>query len=372
MSTGLVWDERFAWFDAGTTTAGGGFFRPLAPADTPATKERLRELIVSSGLAEHLVHLSARPAREEDLLRYHTPAYLERLKALSDGRGGQAGPDAFLGPGGYGIARLAAGGCIEAVRAVLEGKVDNAYALVRPCGHHATRESGAGFGILSNVALAVLYAREVHNLERVAVVDWDAHHGNGTQDAFYDDPAVLTISLHQENAYPPNSGAVHEIGEGAGRGYNLNVPLPPGSGHGAYVAAIERVVLPSLERFAPELIVIACGLDANGMDPVARMMCTSATFRRMTDMLRRAAGTLCAGRLVACQEGGYWEKEVAFCGLAVLEALSGVETGMRDPSLSWISGFGGQELQPHQDKAIRQSGEHGSRFDRGGAPWIDS
>lgn len=355
MSTGLVWDERFAWFDTGRDTAAGAFFRPMPASDTSAGKERIRELIVASGLGERLVHLPVAPASEEDLLRYHTPAYLARLKRLDRDGGGEVGPNAFLGPGGYDIARLATGGCIRAIRAVLEGEVDNAYALVRPCGHHATRDSGSGFSIFSNIAVAVLTAKATHGVERVAVVDWDVHHGNGTQDAFYRDPSVLTISLHQENAYPPNSGAVSETGMGAGRGYNINVPLPPGSGHGAYVAALERVVLPAIRTFGPELIVVASGLDASGMDPLGRMMCTSETFRLMTRRVKQAAVDLCEGRLVACHEGGYSEKQAAFCGLAVVETLSGIETGVRDPSLAWISGFGGQELQPHQDAAIRQS-----------------
>ena len=205
------------------------------------------------------------------------------------------------------------------------------------------------------MAVAVHHARAVHGVERVAVVDWDVHHGNGTQDAFYRDPSVLTVSLHQDNAYPPDSGSVGEIGEGPGRGFNINVPLPPGSGHGAYVAALERVVLPALSGFRPGLIVVACGLDAGGMDPLGRMMCTSETFRTMTRMIDQAAGELCDGRLVACHEGGYSEKQAAFCGLAVLEQLSGIATGVRDPSLDWISGFAGHRLQPHQEAVIRQS-----------------
>jgi len=365
MSTGLVWDERFAWFDAGRGTASGAFLRPLPASDTPASKERLRELIVSSGLDERLVRLPAIPASEEDLLRVHAPAYLERLRKLDRGGGGEAGPNAFLGPGGYDIARLAAGGCIQAMRAVVEGRVDNAYALVRPCGHHATRDSGSGFGIFSNIAIAVLAVKASHGIGRVAVIDWDVHHGNGTQDAFYEDPSVLTVSLHQDNAYPPNSGAVEETGTGAGRGYNVNVPLPPGSGHGAYVAAIERIVLPALRAFGPELMVVASGLDAGGMDPLGRMMCTSETFRRMAGLLEQAAAELCGGRLVACHEGGYSEKQAAFCGLAVLEALSGIDTGVRDPSLSWIAGFGGQDLQPHQDAAIRRSERAASLLSHG-------
>lgn len=354
MSTGLVWDQRFAWFDAGLGVSPGVFFRPFPATDAPESKERIRELVVSSGLLEHLIDLEPRPARDEDLRRYHTGEYLDLLRDLSDGSGGDAGDQGYVPPGGFDIARLAVGACIEAVDAVLRDRVDNAYALVRPCGHHVTRDYGRGFGVLANLALAVLYGREAFGIGRVAVVDWDAHHGNGTQDAFYEDPSVLTISIHQDGLYPPDSGGLEETGAGPGKGLNLNLPLPAGSGHGAYIEAFERVVLPSLSRFEPDLIVVASGLDASAFDPLARMMCHSDTFREMALMMKAAADEHCGGRLVVCHEGGYSSRYAPFCGLAILEAFSGITTDIKDPSMRWLSVLTGQRLQPHQDEAIRR------------------
>jgi acetoin utilization deacetylase AcuC-like enzyme len=239
--------------------------------------------------------------------------------------------------------------------AVLEGRVDNAYALVRPCGHHATRDFGRGFAIFANLALAILAARARGKVGRVAVVDWDVHHGNGTQDAFYSDPSVLTISLHQAGYYPPNSGWLDENGEGTGHGYNINVPLPPGSGHGAYVETIKQVVLPALRRFRPEVIVIASGLDANAQDPLARMMCHSGTYREMATLMKTAAEELCDGRLVASHEGGYAPAYVPWCALAIIEVFADIKTSSQDQALGWIAGWPGQELQPHQADVIRKA-----------------
>src|SRR5205807_9423614 len=161
------------------------------------------------------------------------------------------------------------------LEAVWNGEVDNAYALTRPPGHHAEAGEGRGFCVFANIAVAVRYAQEELGVGRAAIVDWDVHHGNGTEHAFYDDPSVLAISLHQDNNYPPNSGAITDTGSGAGEGYNINVPLPAGSGVGAYVAAFERAVVPALRAYQPELIIIASGLDASAMDPLASMMMTS-------------------------------------------------------------------------------------------------
>src|SRR5262249_56782582 len=172
------------------------------------------------------------------------PEYVERVKRLSDAGWGDAGEFAPVGPSSFEIAALAVGGCLVAVDAVLEGAVDNAYALVRPPGHHALPDKGMGGCLFGNTALAASHARDVHGVSRLAVVDLDAHHGNGTQVAFYDDPDVLTISLHQADCFPPESGRVDETGVGT----NVNLPLPPGSGTGAYAAAFERVVVPALER----------------------------------------------------------------------------------------------------------------------------
>jgi acetoin utilization deacetylase AcuC-like enzyme len=274
---------------------------------------------------------------------------------MSAEAGGDAGELTPFGPGSYEIALLAAGGCMTAIDAVLDGKVDNAYALVRPPGHHAERDLGRGFCIFGNTALTAAHARQARGLERVAIVDWDVHHGNGTEHLFYDDPTVLTVSIHQDNNFPPQSGAITDTGAGRGEGYNINVPLPAGSGVGAYVAAFERVVAPALRAFRPELILIASGLDASAMDPLASMMMTSDGYRKLTQIMLAVARDVCGGRLVACHEGGYSPAYVPYCGLAILEELAGVRTGLEDPLLALLGGMGGQELQPHQEAVIGEA-----------------
>ncbi|MGF1626504.1 MAG: class II histone deacetylase [Alphaproteobacteria bacterium] len=351
MTTGLVWDERFAWHDAGPASTSP-WVEPYPALDRPEAKRRLWSLLQASGLADRLVPIRARPATDDELLRFHTPAYVDRVRAMALAGGGDAGESARFGGNGFEIARLAAGGCIAAVDAVLQRQVENAYALVRPSGHHAGPARGRGFCIFGNVVLAVEHARIVHGVKRVAVIDWDVHHGNGTQTAYYCDPSVLTISLHQDGCYPIDTGAASETGDGAGFGANINVPLPPGSGDGAYRAAFDRIVVPAVTAFRPELIVIASGYDAAVNDPLGRMLCHSGTFRAMADAVVQLARAHCQGRLVICQEGGYSPTYAPFCGLAVIETLAGEATEVVDPMLGWYASMGGQALQPHQVMAI--------------------
>lgn len=263
MATGIVWDERFAWHDAGLASTSP-WAEPFPALDRAETKRRSWSLLAACGLADRLVPVRARPATDDELLWFHTPEYLERVRSLAARGGGDAGENARFGRNGLEIARLAAGGCIAAAEAVLRGRVENAYALVRPAGHHAEPERGRGFCIFGNVVLAVEHARRAHGVARVAVVDWDVHHGNGTQLAYYSDPNVLTISLHQDSYYPVDSGGLAEIGSGAGLGANINIPLPPGSGDGAYRSAFERVVIPAISAFQPELIIGRVGLRRRG------------------------------------------------------------------------------------------------------------
>lgn len=211
---------------------------------------------------------------------------------------------------------------------------------------------GRGFCIFGNVAIAVMHAQAVHGVGRVATVDWDVHHGNGTQKAFYDNPEVLTISIHQDNFYPADSGGIEENGDGPGLGYNLNIPMPPGSGVGAYIAAFEKVIAPALRRFRPELIVVPSGFDAGGNDPLGRMMLHSGCYRRMTRILMEVADEVCGGRLVLSHEGGYSPSYVPYCGLAVMEELSGISSGVEDPWLTMMERWGYQDLQSHQEAAI--------------------
>jgi acetoin utilization deacetylase AcuC-like enzyme len=336
MATGWNFHELYLWHETGPASLllrPGLTLEPGEHVENAATKRRFRNLMEVSGLTEHLVSIRAAPMQEEDLARYHSRDYIARIKALSDERGGDAAPLTPFGSGSYEIACLAAGGVYAVMDAVLSGHVANGYALVRPPGHHAERDMGYGFCLF-------------------ATIDWDVHHGNGTQAAFWADPSVLVMSLHQERLYPSGSGEISERGEGAGLGYNLNIPLPAGSGHGAYIAAFEQVVIPALYRYKPELIVVPSGFDASAVDPLGRMMLHSDSYREMTRMLKAAASDLCGGRIVCAHEGGYSAAYVPYCGLAVMEELSDIRTPIEDPFLSEFKGYAGQTLTPHQQGAI--------------------
>jgi acetoin utilization deacetylase AcuC-like enzyme len=353
--TGLVAHERYFWHDPGSGAGFSGsnpFVQPDQHPETPDSKRRLLALLEVSGLADQLVRVKPRPAEYAELRYFHTERYIDSVRTLSAASGGPIGDSASIGSGSYEIALLAVGGCIAAADAVLAGHIRNAYALVRPPGHHADADQGRGYCVFGNAVLLVRHAQRVHALDRIAVLDWDVHHGNGTETAFIADPSVLTISIHQDHCYPIDAGQLGVTGTGRAAGRNLNIPLPPGSGHGAYLAAFDRVVLPALERFRPQLIVVASGLDASAMDPLGRMLCTSETYRAMAAKIVGAADSLCGGRLVATHEGGYSNAYVPFCGLAVIEEFAGIRTAVTDPYADELMHMGGQNLQPHQAAAI--------------------
>jgi acetoin utilization deacetylase AcuC-like enzyme len=330
---GFVFDERYLSHDTGLMQPGPPIIEPYPHWESPATKGRFRNLLDASGLSSSLVALDPRPATDDEILRLHDPGYLAWLGEASAADGGDAGDETPFGPGGLEIARLSAGGCMVAADAVLDGRVDTVYALVRPPGHHAEPASGRGFCMLGNIAIAAMHLRAARAVGRIAVVDWDVHHGNGTETAFWRDPEVLAISLHQDGLYPHGRGAVGDVGEGPGRGATLNIPLPAGSAVGAYLAALEQVVLPALERFAPEVVFVASGLDASAFDPLGRMQLRSVDYRAMTDALISAAARICGGRLVFCHEGGYSPVYVPFCGAAIVEGLLGIDPAVVDPFL---------------------------------------
>jgi len=341
--TAFFSEELCFWHSAGVHALFlpvGGWVQPPAAAgyaESPDSKRRMKNLIEISGLRKHLTWCGAEAASEEDIRRIHPASYLERFKALSDAGGGNFGPEAEVGPGTYEIAKLSAGLTLAAVDAVLQGTFDNAYSLSRPPGHHCLPDQAMGFCFLSNISIAIEAAKAKRGLGKVAVVDWDVHHGNGTQKIFESRDDVLTISLHQEHCFPPGYSGVEDRGVGAGLGYNLNIPLPAGSGHAAYIHAMNQIVIPALDQFAPELIIIACGFDANAVDPLARMQLHSDSFREMTRLVRECAQRHCNGRLVMSHEGGYAEAYVPFCGLAVLEEMSGIRTEVQDPVLGFMT-----------------------------------
>lgn len=355
--TAFVSHEHCFWHDGGPCSVfgePGGHVQPAGAAEHPETKRRLRNLLEVTGLFDELKVLKGEIAEEKDLLRFHTREYLDRLKKMSDAGFGDAGECAPLRKDSYLIARRSAGQAIRAMEAVLTGECDNAYALCRPPGHHAEKDRGRGFCLLGNIPIAVMTMMAKYDLKRVAIVDWDVHHGNGTQQAFWENDDVLSISLHHENNYPLNSGGIEERGKGRGYGYNINIPLPPGSGIGAYFNCLSEVVVPALKRFKPNLIVVASGYDASAMDPLGCMLLNSDAYGRMTAQLAALSEQLCNGRLVMVHEGGYSEGYVPFCGHAAIQALAGSSILADDPACEEISQWGGQALQPHQEAIIHQ------------------
>jgi acetoin utilization deacetylase AcuC-like enzyme len=357
MTTGFVWHELYGWHDTGTFA---GFLRPgltVQPYqhfESSESKVRFASLVEVSGLSQHLVRIEAVPATSEDILRVHTREHHDRIvEASSQPKGGDAGDgESPFGHGSYEIALLAAGGAIQALRSVVEGRVDNAYALVRPPGHHARPSTGMGFCIFANAAIAIQHVRAELGVKRVAVIDWDVHHGNGTQEVFYDDPDVLTISMHQDSLFPFASGPISDRGVGRGVGAAINIPLPAGSGNGAYLEAMAQVVIPAVRQFAPDVIVVASGFDASAADPLGRMMVTSTGFRAMTDMVCELAAQVCDGKVMMTHEGGYSPVYVPYCGLAVLEQMSGVKTGVLDELGAGYDALPEQVIQPHQRALI--------------------
>lgn len=358
MTTGYVWHELYGWHDTGTRAGlmPGDAHRtqPYLHFESPESKTRFASLVEVSGLARHLVRLDPEPVKDEDILRVHTVEHLERLKRDSDDpRGGDAGDgESPFGYQGLEIARLSAGGSVAALEAVLDGRVSNAYALVRPPGHHARPETGMGFCMLANASIAVARARAANPDLRVVTMDWDVHHGNGTEAIFWEDPNVLTISLHQDRLFPADTGHLDAIGAGAGQGANINVPLPAGTGNGGYLHALSEVVVPAIRRFAPDVVVIPSGFDASCFDPLGRMSVTAQGYRDMTRVMLDVAAEVCDGRLMLTHEGGYSPTYVPICGVSVLSELSGVPVDVIDPVYATFDDKPEQLLNDAQRAAV--------------------
>jgi acetoin utilization deacetylase AcuC-like enzyme len=244
---------------------------------------------------------SCQPATREDMTAVHDPAYLKRVENISAKGGGYLNLDTALNKDSWEAATLASGAAIGAVESALTGT--SAFAIARPPGHHAGRDYGMGFCLLNNAAIAAEYARG-RGVERIAILDWDVHHGNGTQDIFYSDAGVLYLSVHQSPFYPGTGGA-HEVGEREGRGYTVNVPLPARSGEDVYAAALAGVFIPVLREFRPALIMISAGYDAHAADLIGGMRLEAASFGRFAAQLAAVAREIEAAPLMLLLEGGY-------------------------------------------------------------------
>ena len=296
MPTGLVYDERFLLHDTGPG-------HPERPDRLRAVVKRLRD----EGVWEGLVHLSFAPAETSQMLRVHGAAYVDRLRAACmQGLPFIDESDSAICAESFDIACLAVGGALAAVDAVWEGRVDNAFCALRPPGHHAEADRSMGFCLFNNVAIAARYLMEHHGVARVAIVDFDVHHGNGTQHLFEDCGDVLFVSLHEDpTLLYPGTGHASETGRGPGQGATINLPMRPRSTDDDYLEAFASTVVPALERFGPQVLLVSAGFDASVHDPLAHICVTRSGFRWMAAQLKEAAGRLCQGRLISLLEGGY-------------------------------------------------------------------
>ena len=276
----------------------------------------------NTGTLEKLISLKPQAATVEQIARVHTPSYISGVESFVKRGGGYLDGDTVASPASYEAAIYAAGGSISAVDAVMSGDVTYAFALVRPPGHHAVRDAAMGFCIFNNVAIAARDAIAKHNLERVLIVDFDVHHGNGTQDAFYSESSVLYFSTHQYPFYP-GSGGVDEIGSGEGEGYTVNVPMPGGCGDAEYMCAFEEVLVPVAKRYKPQLILVSAGYDAHWADSIASMQVTTTGYARMAAILKDLADELCGSKLVFALEGGYNVEALAESVDATINVLLG-------------------------------------------------
>jgi len=291
--TGIVQDPRYADHCMG----------PDEP-ECPARLDVLYALLREPGLHGRFCDIAPQTVPKDVLQQVHAPDYIRRLEATAGQAAIRLDPDTRTSPHSNETALLAAGGLCRAIALVHARQVDNAFALIRPPGHHAERAAAKGFCLYNNVAVGARFAQNKLGLGRILVVDWDLHHGNGTQHCFEADPAVLFFSIHRAFAYP-HTGRLHEIGKGAGKGYTVNVPVLPGLGDGEYLTICEALLRPVALEFQPDFILVSAGFDPHFDDPLGGMRVTPEGFAGMTRVLMDIADACCGGRLVLALEGGY-------------------------------------------------------------------
>ncbi|HIE16948.1 MAG TPA: histone deacetylase [Dehalococcoidia bacterium] len=296
--------------------------------DTGSHVENAQRLIVTMShleenqLKDRLVLLSPRQATIEELSKVHAPEYIARIHKQAEGGGGWLDADTVISPRSYEAAIYAAGGALTAVDAVMNREVDTAFALVRPPGHHATCWQAMGFCLFNNIAVAAKYALANFHIRRILIVDFDVHHGNGTQDTFYTDSNVLYFSVHEYPLYP-GTGSIDETGARGGEGFTVNVPLLAGCGDDEYQEVFEDVLAPIAQRFEPQLIMVSAGYDAHWADSLALMQMSVTGFARLVQILKTLADLLCQGRLLFTLEGGYHLQALPLSIAATLDTLRG-------------------------------------------------
>ena len=310
--TGIVKDVRYMDHDMGV-------YHP----ESPKRLEVVYGMLEQSEMKDGFVLIPARASGREELLLVHTPAYVDRIAATKGKRNTYLDPDTQTSAGSYQAALLAAGGLCEAIRMVNAGDLDNAFALVRPPGHHAEKDRAMGFCLFNNIAIGARYARHTLGLDRILIVDWDLHHGNGTQHSFENDPSVLYMSTHQ-SPYYPGTGSYTETGTGEGEGFTINVPLSMGYGDGEFIAIFEKLLKPVANEYRPDMILVSAGFDIYMDDPLGGMGVTPEGFAGITRSIMGIADSCCGGKVVVTLEGGYNLSGLRDSVKSVLTELSGM------------------------------------------------
>ena len=313
--TGIVRDERY--------------IEHVTDDYHPENPNRLRAIyamLQHGDMEGQFTEIAPRPATREELEMVHLPSYIDLIASTAGQPARRLDPDTVASPKSYEAARLAAGGVLEAIEAVLQGKIDNAFALVRPPGHHAESNRAMGFCIFNNIAVGAKYAMKIHGMERILIIDWDVHHGNGTQNTFYEDPEVLYFSTHRYGFFYPGTGAPAEVGSGKGEGFTVNVPMSPGSGDAEYGNVFHHILRPIALSYEPQLILVSAGFDTYSRDPLGGMGMTERGYARLTNIIMDMAERTCGGKIVITLEGGYDLDGLATSVKAVLGELRGDAT----------------------------------------------
>ncbi len=344
-STALFYDPIFLEHDT-------GFGHPERPERLTAILAALRD----HELMDLLKMPGPKPAALSDIELVHPRGYIEGVQRMAESGGGYLDMDTALSPMTYQAALKAAGASVQAVDGLFRGDFDNAFCLIRPPGHHAEPTRGMGFCIFNNIAIACRYAMREYEVERILILDWDAHHGNGVQDVFYEDPRVLYVSFHQYPHYP-GSGGSGEVGRNAGAGYTVNFPFPAGAGEGSFLTAMERVVLPVAREYKPQMVGIAAGFDAHYADPLCSLRLNSMSFFKIASQLQELAQEFAGGKLMATLEGGY-----GLAGISAAASNTVCSFLGRDP-VADDSADAPEET--HTDRAmsvLQETGSHHSRY----------
>lgn len=288
-SCGILADERYLDHDTGPHV------------ETPQRLKVIYDMLTTEKIHERTASIAPRYATEEEIALNHTTSYIQQLKKMG---AGYLDADTVLSKESYDVARLAVGGCLNMVDDIMAGRISRGFALVRPPGHHAEKDRGMGFCLFNNIAVAARHLISKHHLNKIAILDWDLHHGNGTQHAFYGEKEALYLSIHQSPCYP-GTGQFDEIGEGEGEGFNVNLPIPAGVGDEGYLEAFNKLFLPIIDKYSPDIILVSAGFDPHYDDPLGGMRVTEKGFREMAQLLIKMADKICQGKIAFFLEGGY-------------------------------------------------------------------